>query len=380
MNQKNLNDIFEHYIEKFEYINGPENGEIYKWQIANQFRSVMDEALASSDEEFPNKLYVAKKLSANIVDSYLQPFYGLVKFAEKEPGTVREMFLELFKDDGGDLVNRQQRILHFLNSSHSLRDKYYKESYLYTDDYHSVTSYLALYDPHNNYILKQTQSRKFAECVEFYEDWGTGENVDLAVYYKMCDELVESIKKDAALMKTDASRFDPKLGFGDLYPDEAKHILAFDIIYCSTVYDLYSGISIVKRSAKERSLYEERKEKAKELKVQLDGVYAQKQRLDEACKAIETAFSIGTEVEHFKQGTGTISEVGEGYVCFLKDGADKPIKLGIPLSYVKGILRLKDGTIPEAEENMELLLMHDKIPGRVSYAEGQFAPYADDLE
>ena len=67
-------------------------------------------------------------------------------------------------------------------------------------------------------------------------------------------------------------------------------------------------------------------------------------------------------------------------MCFLKDGANKPIKLGIPLSYVKGILRLKDGTIPEAEENMELLLMQDKMPGRVSYAEGQFAPYADDLE
>ena len=378
MNQKNLNDIFEHYIEKFEYINGPENGEIYKWQIANQFRSVMDEALASSDEEFPDKLYVAKKLSANIVDSYLQPFYGLVKFAE--PGTVRKMFLELFRDDGGNLANRQQRILHFLNSSHFLRDKYYKESYLYTDDYHSVTSYLALYDPDNNYILKQTQSRKFAECVEFYEDWGTGENVDLAVYYKMCDELVDAIKHNEALMKTDGSRFDPQLGYGDLYPDEAKHILAFDIIYCSTVYNLYSGISIVKRNAKERSLYEERKNKAREMKAQLDEIYTQKQRLDDACRAIEKAFSVGTEVEHFKQGSGTITAVGEGYVYYLRDGTDKPIKLGIPLSYAKGILKLKKGTVMEAEVNLDLLLLHDKMPGRVSYAEGQFAPYADDLE
>lgn len=380
MNKKNLNDIFEHYIEKFEYINGPENGEIYKWQIANQFRTVMDEALASSDEEFPNKLYMAKKLSANIVDSYLQPFYGLVKFAEKEPGTVRKMFLDLFKDDGGDLENRQQRILHFLNASHTLRDKYYEGSYLYTDDFHSVTSYLALYDPDNNYILKQTQSRKFAECVEFYEDWGAGENVDLAVYYKMCDELVEAAKQNEALMKTDNSRFDPKLGYGDLYPDEAKHILAFDIIYCSTVYNLYSGISIIKRNAKERNLYEERKKKAREMKAQLDEVYEQKRRLDAACLAIENAFCVGTEVEHFKQGLGTISEVGNGFVCYLKEGANKSIKLSMPFSFAKGILKLKEGKIPEVEDKMDLLSMWDKMPGRVSYAEEQFAPYADDLE
>ena len=55
MNQKNLNDIFEHYIEKFEYIN-TEHGEYYKWQIAKRFRPMMDEALASSDDDFPKKL------------------------------------------------------------------------------------------------------------------------------------------------------------------------------------------------------------------------------------------------------------------------------------------------------------------------------------
>ena len=187
MNNNHVQQIFAHYIDKFEYINNPTHQEYYKWQIAKRFRDEMDVALAAPTEEFPSKLYEVKKLTSNLIDSYTQPFHGLVKFAEQEPETVRNMFKMLFSDDGGDLENRQERVQAFLSQSHALRDKYYPDSYLYKEDMHSVTGYLFLYDPDHNYIYKATHARDFADCIEFYDDWGYGTDVKLAIYYRMCD-------------------------------------------------------------------------------------------------------------------------------------------------------------------------------------------------
>lgn len=91
MNNNHLQQIFAHYIDRFEELNNFEHREYYKWQIAKRFHKEMDDALSSSDSELPAKLYELKKLSANLIDSYTQPFHGLVKFAEEEPQTVREM-------------------------------------------------------------------------------------------------------------------------------------------------------------------------------------------------------------------------------------------------------------------------------------------------
>lgn len=94
MNKEHLEQIFAHYIEKFEYINNPDYRESYKWGIAKTFRTLMDEALISDDSSFAAALYKAKSVTSNLIDSYTQPFHGLVEFARKEPQTVRQMFLD----------------------------------------------------------------------------------------------------------------------------------------------------------------------------------------------------------------------------------------------------------------------------------------------
>ena len=104
MNKENLQQIFSHYLEKFEYINDKNSHyENYKWLICKKFRKLMDEALESESESFASALYKAKAVTANLIDSYTQPFAGLVEFAKYEPETVREMFLSLYSDDGGDI-------------------------------------------------------------------------------------------------------------------------------------------------------------------------------------------------------------------------------------------------------------------------------------
>ena len=92
MNKNQMHQIFAHYIDNFEKLNDPEHSEYYKWQVCHKFRPLMDEALAADVDDFADALYRVKDCSKNIIDSYTQPFYGLVEFARREPETVQRMF------------------------------------------------------------------------------------------------------------------------------------------------------------------------------------------------------------------------------------------------------------------------------------------------
>ena len=246
MNGNNLSQIFRHYIDKFAYINGDEHAEYYKWQVCHEFPKLMQDALSADNDNFAKALYEAKKCTENIIDSYTQPFNGLVEYAKSEPDTVRNMFVDLYADDGGDIKVQMEKIADFFRRSNELLEKYTPDSFLYKQNSHSVSAYLFLNDPNHHYMYKATQSQRFADCVEFYDDWGTGDNIKLDIYYRMCDELVAEIKSCPELLETDRSRFDGKLKLsgGELHPDAEKHILAFDIIYCCSVYDLFDGLHI----------------------------------------------------------------------------------------------------------------------------------------
>lgn len=90
MNKNQIHSIFKNYIENFERLNNEVNSEYYKWQICYEFKNLMDDALATETERFAEALYKVKECSRNIIDSYTQPFYGLVKYAQEEPETVRK--------------------------------------------------------------------------------------------------------------------------------------------------------------------------------------------------------------------------------------------------------------------------------------------------
>lgn len=153
--------------------------------------------------DLPGMLYEAWKASENLIDSAnQQPFYALVSYAKEEPETVRKMFRELFADDGGNLAERQEKIIAFIQSSEELKAKYAPGSWRYTNDQRSVMAYLFFHDPEHNYLYKATQAHEFADCVEFLDDWGAGANFTLDVYYRMCDELVAAIKDSPALLQT----------------------------------------------------------------------------------------------------------------------------------------------------------------------------------
>ena len=139
MDRQALQIIFSEYMRRFDELNDPLHAEYFKWIAAKKFKPAMDNALAAGSDDFAQKLNEARKVTSVLIDdSHTQPFYGLVKFAEKEPETVREMFQSLFAEDGGDVLVKQDKIWDFITKSHALRDKYYYNSHLYTDTIHSV--------------------------------------------------------------------------------------------------------------------------------------------------------------------------------------------------------------------------------------------------
>ncbi len=381
MNTTNIEQIFSHYIKKFEYITAENtNHENYKWLIAKKFRVLMDDALSKEGEDFTSALYKAKAVTENIIDSFTQPFGGLVEMAKREPETVKSMFLNLYSDDGGDIHVQEALISDFFDKAEELLDKYYPGSHLYKQNSHAVSAYLFLYDPDNHYMYKAEQSKIFADCIEFYEDWGTGDNIKLDVYYKMCDWIVERILDCKELLNTDASRFELPEG-KDMFEDKKKHLLAFDIIYACSVYDLFDGITFSRPKMSEKNLILERKNTALRLLDNYNTAITNLNNLNESLIEIEKLMLPGTKIKHKIFGAGELISYFNGTleVSFGEKYGIK--KLGLVMILTMGLAKIEDTNLEQSILTY-LPYLKDKstIENAVKRAETELEPYKDYLE
>ena len=382
MNKNQMHQIFAHYIDNFELLNDKEHEEYYKWQICAQFKDLMDEALEADPEDFADALYKVKECSVNIIDSYTQPFYGLVEFARREPETVQQMFMDLYSDDGGDVHVQMELIKNFFDQCNELLEKYFPDSYLYKQNSHSVSSYLFLYDPDHHYMYKATQSQVMADCIEFYDDWGTGDNIKLDIYYRMCDEIIAEMKQCPELINTNKSRYDGNLNFkpGKLHEDTELHILLFDIIYCSHVYNLFDGITFARPKSKEKQLIIEQKNKAKTLLAAYDAAKAEADELEEAFSYIVSAIKEAGTVTHRVYGESEVLSVDSRYLKLkvLKTGEEK--QLGLSVVIANGIVSVATDDFKEKREQyLPLIKKADSIPRALDYASRALEPYEEYL-
>lgn len=379
MNKANLQQIFSHYLEKFEYITDKNShNENYKWFICKKFRKLMDEALASESESFASALYKVKSVTANLIDSYTQPFAGLVEFAKHDPETVREMFLNLYSDDEGDIHVQEALIADFFEKSNELLEKYTPGSFRFKQNSHSVSAYLFLYDPDNHYMYKASQSRMFADCIQYYDDWGTGDNIKLDVYYRMCDWLVEQIFECKELLATDASRFElPESE--EMFEDKKKHLLAFDIVYACSVYDLFDGISFDRPKMKEKNLIIERKLRAQRMLDNYQKALENHDKLNEALLCVEKTLLPGTLMVHKMFGSGELVSYSNGVVEVSFQTGNK--KLGLAMALSMGLVKITDTNIAtEILQHIPYLKNKDAITNALARAEKELEPYKEYLE
>ncbi len=376
MNNHRLNQLFTNYIEKFEFINNKDNNESYKWAVVAKVQELFD--LDAPDSDFSDMLYEVWRATENLIDSAnQQPFYALVSYAKEDPAAIRDLLRNLFEDDAGDLNLRQERIQSFIAETEKLKEKYAPGSWRYTNDQRSVMAYLFFHAPDTNYLYKSKQAHEFADCVEFFEDWGAGASFKLDVYYRMCDELVEAMRTSDPLMKTHQSRFE-NTGSA-FYEDSSLHILAFDMIYSSQVYNLYSGISYEHPNTSEKRLYRERMDKAIALQAAYEQVKSEYNEFQSIRDLIFSHISAGTPISHKTFGFGTIENVDGQSICVLfpqLNGAKKFIFLS---SLANGFLSLGTADDQLAREHAKLLLAENSLERRLKIAANELEPYIDYL-
>ena len=372
MNRKNLNQIFDAYIQHFAVLNDSHNNESYKWSAIVDFQKAFD--LSVSADGFAGMLKEAKDATENLIDSYTQPFHGLYELAKREPETVRAMLTALLEDDGGDLVARQEKIDNFLAECDQLVESYFPGSHLYKNDQRSAMAYLFLNDPDNHYLYKATEAKYMADCVGFYDDWGTMSNFKLEVFHRFCDELIEEIKATPALMATHQSRFvDAKK---PMHEDEFLHVLVFDIIYCAHTYNLYSGLSFDKVTSADRKLYQERKAKAQELAAALRKVEDEIVLLDEARTYFGKAITSGAAVTHKMFGPVVVESIADGFVSLKiqKNGEIK--KFGLLNCIAGGFVKIN---VPDFDEMLAryktAMVSEYTLPQRLKSAQDALQPY-----
>lgn len=375
MNHKNLQIIFNKYIDDFERINNSEHRENYKWEVAQAFQSFDLQA-----QDLVGELMRLWKFSSNLIDSvHRLPFYAIIEYAKLEPETVRQMFLDLYAKDNGNLVERQSKISAFLSGSEALRTKYFPESHLYENDQRSVMQFLSFYNPNENYLYKAVQAKKFAECIEFYDDWGTMNRFRLDVYYRMCDMLVEEIRKCPELLETHQRRYtEYDL---DLHPDENLHILAFDIIYTSQVYAFYDGMTFSPITAQRRKERQILTEQARIRFRELEQAKLRYQMLQDATEYFQSVFTVGRTVRHKIFGIGTITEMSGTNLTVKFPNRDKTLNLGLLNSIAQKFLTVNDMDLSEQIEKYKTVMRKEsEIRRALLEAEKGYLLYAEFLE
>ena len=375
MNKKNLRSIFKKYIDNFEMLNNKKNDEIYKWEIAQEFQN-----FDVDTTDFAEMLNHMWRITDNLIDSSQQlPFYALVDYARKEPETVREMFRKLYAKEFMDIEAKQHLIDEFITSSEELRKKYYPDSRLYVNNQRSVMMYLFLRYPNSNFAYKASQAKSFADCIEFYNDWGPMTDFKLDIFYRMCEQLIEEIKADDALMETHMSRFENTTR--NLHPDEKLHILAFDIIFSSQAYNFYDGMTYAPINAQARKLYFEKVAKAKELSEVLSKAKEEEKLVIEAKEYVGETLVSGLKVKHKSFGEGTIVEVADTILAVQFPKINDTKKLGISVVFGNGLITLEsDEQTQKLKEYAPILNKESAIKTTISKTEEAMQEYMEFLE
>lgn len=292
------------------------------------------------------------------------------------------------------MEKREEKIAAFLENSEKLRLKYFPNYYSYKQTARSVAGYLFLYEPDKYYMYKATEAKRFADDVEYYGDWGSGDQIKLREYYRMCNELVTEIQKCPALLETDESRytlrerFEDEKHYGKIPPseksitvDKSYHILAYDIIYCNKTYDLDRDLSFRKFTFKDKKLYQERLNKALALQEEYQKAEEEYALLDQAVQHYDAVFVPGTAVANLKYGPGRIVAQRDTVLDVQFESQPDLIKYDFWQTVTGHYLKFEDSLDKEtAQQYEDVFRRHDGISSGLVRLQKELEGYQDVLE
>ena len=354
MNSERLNKIIDIYIDKFDMLTNDEHDENMKWRAMHHFKENFDLNAHDFYEMFK---FAMSKSDIIINNGTVQPVNGILKLISHEEDTMRGLFAMLYEDDGGDLDKRQDKIERFVEETNKLLEKYERGKWKYKQDFRSVLAYLTFYKPEENYLYKSSQCQPFFRYLEYGEEIGYGQYFKLSRYYCMCDEVRHALSKHPDLMKVHETRWSQVKN-----PDDDLHILVFDLIYCSIVYEFYEHQKYNKIIRKSKFDLEQEllAEKIEAMRVEIDALEAELSTARDTLDEIPEINLEGQSVKHRMFGKGLVSKQTGSYieVAF----AAKTSKFILTTAFIGGFLSSEDVTVLERCKQIEsAIALCDKL-------------------
>ena len=191
------------------------------------------------------------------------------------------------------------------------------------------------------------------------------------------------MKKCPELLATNKSRYDGALHMepGKLHEDAELHILLFDIIYCSHVYNLFDGITFERPKSKEKQLIVDQKNKAKALKAAYIEAEEKVQLLEEALNYYINAISDAGNVKHKAYGLCEVLSVDSRYIRLKIQKTGEEKQLGLAVVIANGIITLDSPDFNEKkDEYQDVMKKADSLPRNLDYAARALEPYEEYLD
>ena len=310
MNTENLHELINRYEDKIDWLYDKDgNDELFKWRAMKVWRDEWfkpDDAFAS----FTDRFSAAKKEFSLFIDnSRMHPSSGVIKLWEKEPETVERLFRDvLFSDAHGDVATVQDNMDRFIDEYNALLQKYFPRNWSFKQDRHSASVFLAMNDPDFNYPFKASEAQTMAKYLDFGFSIGAGTSFSLPNYYRLCEEVVATLKEHESLLEKHFSRLT-----NEYYRDQSLHLLAFDLMYCCRTYNFYRGLTVPstgktirKKSSIPVMSPEELERIEKERLARIDAIEQQIAELDRSCDECAEISLIGVQVTAAQYGVGTV--------------------------------------------------------------------------
>ena len=172
-------------------------------------------------------LNVSFSLTKNLLASgFYYPKKMLLEYAAKEPENVKQLFIDLYKED----ENLIDRIIAFQTGIKAIHTKHFTDKNDYQDK-RAVLLYLCLRYPDRYYLYKYKMFKKFAQLVDYPYQPKTGDIQNVLEYLSLCDIIKAEIVKDDELLELHKTRIKEQEYFDDSYNITQDIImLLFDIL------------------------------------------------------------------------------------------------------------------------------------------------------
>ncbi len=209
-----------------EYKNDLKNNrwknEKFKWEAIKCFQENWDIETDNFVEMLKKSLGQTKNLLSS---NKFYPLDMIIKFADREPNTVRSMFAVLF-DENKELGTR---IDNFKKSSEHLKNKYYKKNEQHFQSDKSISTYLWLRYPNKYYIYQFHIAKSLGKDLGYNYKFKQGDSINnISNSFSLYDEICKELQLDKELMNIVSSvlKNEP-----NCYQDPCLKTLTIDLIF-----------------------------------------------------------------------------------------------------------------------------------------------------